>query len=606
MEPNVVIKISALDETKAAFASLKNSVKGIQNSTIGLKTHIETLAPVFRTMSVAGAAAFAGISALANQSINAYAEVERSQRQLTHAIVDVSKGTKEQVAEVNALTAALEKKAGVDADSVNFGVAQLSTFGLQSKSVIALTKSLADLTVNQAGVNAGSEDYIQSANNIAKALNGQFGVLEKMGIRFTEAQQNLILYGKESQKVSAIQEGFAQNLRETTDTVSGVDLASAKMKRTLENINENLGRALVPAFAKLAETIQPIIEKIADWAEANPELFAKIVMVTGAIAGLVTVIGVIGLALPPIITGFSVLAGAIGLISLPVLAVGAAIAALVAAVYYLWKNWDSISVWMVEKWEAMKLGVTVVMESLAAFFGAVWEGIKTVFWTAINFIIGSYAQLFDFLLPGWQGMFAEMLASAQAILASIGAFLSSSWAAITSAFSAAMSVIGPIWSNVWNAAKSTFETLWGAITSIFDAAIDGIKKGMETLTKPIQKVIDMAERAYELAGGAIKSAGNFVSSSVSSILDRGSSITGKAVGGSVYRNTPYIVGEAGPELFVPGISGNIVPNGNLMGAMGGGASFNVTISNNSFMGEKDMAEKVGDQIIKLFKQNGRI
>lgn len=39
----------------------------------------------------------------------------------------------------------------------------------------------------------------------------------------------------------------------------------------------------------------------------------------------------------------------------------------------------------------------------------------------------------------------------------------------------------------------------------------------------------------------------------------------KATGGPVSKNTPYIVGERGPELFVPGSSGGIVPNNALMG-----------------------------------------
>lgn len=46
-----------------------------------------------------------------------------------------------------------------------------------------------------------------------------------------------------------------------------------------------------------------------------------------------------------------------------------------------------------------------------------------------------------------------------------------------------------------------------------------------------------------------------------------SSIQGRASGGSVSAGRPYIVGERGPELFVPGSSGGIVPNGAMMGGM---------------------------------------
>lgn len=48
----------------------------------------------------------------------------------------------------------------------------------------------------------------------------------------------------------------------------------------------------------------------------------------------------------------------------------------------------------------------------------------------------------------------------------------------------------------------------------------------------------------------------------------------KAGGGPVTANTPYLVGEKGPEVFVPGASGGIVPNHK----MGGGSIVNQTIN----------------------------
>ena len=49
----------------------------------------------------------------------------------------------------------------------------------------------------------------------------------------------------------------------------------------------------------------------------------------------------------------------------------------------------------------------------------------------------------------------------------------------------------------------------------------------------------------------------------------------KADGGPVMRNKPYIVGERGPELFVPGAAGTIVPNEAL--SMGGVTTVNYNI-----------------------------
>lgn len=44
------------------------------------------------------------------------------------------------------------------------------------------------------------------------------------------------------------------------------------------------------------------------------------------------------------------------------------------------------------------------------------------------------------------------------------------------------------------------------------------------------------------------------------------SLTGKASGGNVIAGQPYIVGESGAEMFIPGQSGTIIPNNNLGGA----------------------------------------
>jgi SLT domain-containing protein len=57
---------------------------------------------------------------------------------------------------------------------------------------------------------------------------------------------------------------------------------------------------------------------------------------------------------------------------------------------------------------------------------------------------------------------------------------------------------------------------------------------------------------------------------------RAQKYSGRAVGGPVASNSPYIVGERGPELFVPGTAGNIVPN-NQLGGGGEPVTVNFTI-----------------------------
>ncbi len=90
----------------------------------------------------------------------------------------------------------------------------------------------------------------------------------------------------------------------------------------------------------------------------------------------------------------------------------------------------------------------------------------------------------------------------------------------------------------------------------------------DALRGVLQRLLDIA------AAAAFKpiedSLSSFFGNALSSLFGGGigggkSTLKGKAVGGPVRAGTPYLVGERGPELFVPDLSGAIVPNH----AMGG-------------------------------------
>ena len=66
-----------------------------------------------------------------------------------------------------------------------------------------------------------------------------------------------------------------------------------------------------------------------------------------------------------------------------------------------------------------------------------------------------------------------------------------------------------------------------------------------------------------------------------------------ALGGSVTKGNSYIVGERGPELFVPGAQGNIVPN-NAMGSAN--VVVNVDASGTQAQGDQPSAKALGAAI----------
>lgn len=97
----------------------------------------------------------------------------------------------------------------------------------------------------------------------------------------------------------------------------------------------------------------------------------------------------------------------------------------------------------------------------------------------------------------------------------------------------------------------------------FEDAVFEAKNLSDAIRQIGQDIIRLAYRKAitdplgEALGGAIKTG-------IGTIIG---GITGKAEGGSVRSGTPYIVGEKGAELYIPGRSGTIIPNN----ALGGGA-----------------------------------
>lgn len=150
-------------------------------------------------------------------------------------------------------------------------------------------------------------------------------------------------------------------------------------------------------------------------------------------------------------------------------------------------------------------------------------------------------------------------------------------------------------------------TAWGkVIWDVVGPAVNAMVSWLKILLGPIQQTIDrlqqlkdMAVAAFEaakkVAGGVIGAVSNAVNTVGSTV----GSIFGRASGGPVSAGSPYIVGEQGPELFVPSSNGTIVPNG-------AGTSVTVNIGNLWGANPETAAREIGNLIIDRLAANARI
>ena len=68
-----------------------------------------------------------------------------------------------------------------------------------------------------------------------------------------------------------------------------------------------------------------------------------------------------------------------------------------------------------------------------------------------------------------------------------------------------------------------------------------------------------------------------------------------ATGGPVGKDKPYLVGERGPEMFVPNSSGRIIPN-NQMGGGGTSVVVNVDATGSSVEGDESQGRELGNML----------
>jgi TP901 family phage tail tape measure protein len=129
--------------------------------------------------------------------------------------------------------------------------------------------------------------------------------------------------------------------------------------------------------------------------------------------------------------------------------------------------------------------------------------------------------------------------------------------------------------GIWEAVRPGLEALRDGIQPILNAVLGFIAPVAEAVNNLINAIASIPERlnAWEGIANNAETVSNMVSSGQVSPGD----VVGaawnaflmevglRASGGPVGAGRPYIVGEAGPELFVPGRSGTIVPNHALAG-----------------------------------------
>ena len=194
-----------------------------------------------------------------------------------------------------------------------------------------------------------------------------------------------------------------------------------------------------------------------------------------------------------------------------------------------------------------------------------FEAFSTFFTeTLIPAVKAFWAFLNDYIIP-----------ILSAVLRPVVDGLISAFKSISTAISDNDTKFATFYKNIQPIAKFVRDVLAPAFGTVLGAAfkvIGGLASTLISLFARVAGVIDGVIDAIRTLINLVKN--NPVVSGISGLISNVFG-GGRAAGGSVLGGTSYLVGERGPELFVPGGNGTIVPNNRLGG---GGTIINLTVN----------------------------
>lgn len=196
--------------------------------------------------------------------------------------------------------------------------------------------------------------------------------------------------------------------------------ALGSLTASLQGAGKEIAIALIPTLIEMIGWIRDTVIAVKDWTQAHPQLTGWIVKISAAVGGLMFVLGPLLVMIPGLVMAFTAIApvatafgAAIAGISIPAIAIGAAIIALVVAAWYLYNNWDEVVAYLKDLWEDFKeyiaqtlqrLGGAIqdAMEYIVWAFNNPWDAVKQVWDAAKDYFYSWWTTITGWFQSGWE------------------------------------------------------------------------------------------------------------------------------------------------------------------------------------------------------------
>lgn len=266
------VKITAQNEQfKKQIDEVNNKLSGMQDKSNQVS---KTLSSMFNLQLLnAGVRILTNAYNAFNKMSAGYFDKIEQETKLAEVMRERMNATDSQINAIKKLTEAEQALGVIEDDVLMAGLQQLGTFSKYPSTLESLNGAMANLIAQQKGYDATAQDAITIGNLMGKVLQGQTSALTRVGITFTEAQEEVLKYGNEQERAAMLAEVI-------TDNVGNMNAALLKTPRgQLKQLQMNLddiGDSLTEGILAPLMAAMPMINSIVSKGQAAAKYFSAL------------------------------------------------------------------------------------------------------------------------------------------------------------------------------------------------------------------------------------------------------------------------------------------------------------------------------------------
>jgi len=324
--------------------------------------------------------------------------------------------------------------------------------------------------------------------------------------------QNVGSLGKDMEHVQATSNNFSTNWAATQKTA---DFASKDFNATIQTLVVTFGMKLLPAYTDvvnfLSGTVEPAFKNLATFVEKNHTAFA-------ILAGVLT-----------------------GVVALGLIAIGVAIAPVIAAVGAFLLAWGPVAIvvagvatLIMMYWKQISTATIKFVNDHKALFTDMWNTIKGIFTYTLGYLQGYWSTIWGAIAQIGKGIWEELSGAFEIFMGLLEII-----------FGVFQAVFTGNWNEAWKGIKKGFTDIWDGIVLY----LKGILDVMEGLVK--FWIDSFIGNLNGLINGIDKASGGKLNIP---------QIPHLASGTNYFSGGVALVGENGPELVNLPTGSQVIPN----------------------------------------------